>query len=100
MGNEVSTVIRWTCGFRVVPFCVILTLMTTSVLTWNEAFQKARWDTPGWALAKEVVVTLNSHNELDSPQKIQLIVTTLKAVVQSQVWLEFLVAVSDHIDRL
>lgn len=74
--------------------------MTTSAMTWNEAFQEAHWDTPGWSLAKEVVVTLNSHDELDSPQKIQLIVTALKAAVQSQVWLGLLLATNDVLSDL
>lgn len=65
-----------------------------------ERFQEAEWDTPGWGLAKEVVVALNSvanPETLDSHTKIHLIQQAMKAATESPVWLEFLIAVSGEL---
>ena len=68
----------------------------------SDAFQQADWDTPGWKLAKEVIVALNSVTNpktLDFETKIHLLQLAMKAAIQSPHWVEFLIAVAGELNQ-
>lgn len=78
----------------------------------SDAFQQADWDTPGWELAKEVVVALTSVSHaspasnsvtnpktLDFETKIYLLQQAMKAATQSFHWVEFLIAVAGELNQ-